>query len=69
MAALAHLIAHAGGVVGIALLVGMVAFLGLVWLHNRPTTEQVEEVGAGDGADEASVADDEAPPEIRSGSL
>jgi len=63
------LIAHAGGVVGIALLIGMVAFFGLVWLHNRPTAEKVEEVGAGEGADEACAPDSEARPEIRSGSL
>ena len=63
------MIAHAGGVVGIALLIGMVAFFGLVWLHNRPTAEKAAEAGVAEEADEASAHDSEARPESQSGSL
>lgn len=40
--ALSALLAHAGGVVAIVLVIGMAAFFALVWLHTRRAPDDVD---------------------------
>ena len=39
----AVVLAHVGGVVGVVLLIGIVAFFGLVWLHARSADDSGEQ--------------------------